>query len=213
MKRRQRLIGPNAATLKALEILTQCYILVQGSTVSLIGDFKNVKVLRRIVIDTMLNVHPIYHIKELMLKRELMKDEKLKEENWERFLPNFKQVREKRKKIKKDGKIKQKKPYDPFPPAQLPRKEDLLMDTGEYFLGEAEKKQRTIELRKEKSAKKMEEKQAEKEKEYVAPALQKEIEAEERNARKARMREQEETIDEIKNKFLKQPNKKFKFGE
>lgn len=63
IKRRQRLIGPNGDTLKALELLTECYILVQGSTVCIVGSFKNVKVLKRVIVDTMQNIHPIYHIK------------------------------------------------------------------------------------------------------------------------------------------------------
>jgi len=52
--------------LKALELLTQTYILVHGNTVSVMGPFKGLKEVRRVVEDTMQNVHPIYMIKELM---------------------------------------------------------------------------------------------------------------------------------------------------
>ena len=43
IKRRQRLIGPNGSTLKSIELLTQCYVLVQGNTVSCLGPYQGLK--------------------------------------------------------------------------------------------------------------------------------------------------------------------------
>jgi ribosomal RNA assembly protein len=43
VKRRQRLVGPDGHTLRAIEILTSCYVLVQGNTVSAMGPYKGLK--------------------------------------------------------------------------------------------------------------------------------------------------------------------------
>ena len=50
-----------------------------------------------------------------MIKRELAKDDKLKNESWDRFLPTFKKKNVKSKKPKVLGK---KKEHTPFPPPQ-----------------------------------------------------------------------------------------------
>ena len=85
-----------------------------------------------------------------MIKRELAKDPKLANENWERFLPKFRRRKETKRKemyepptasgsntialdgtvlqteeavvLKKDKPRKEKKPYTPFPPPQMPSK-------------------------------------------------------------------------------------------
>lgn len=65
-------------------------------------------------------------------KRELAQNKDIENKDWSRFLPKF------NKNVKKHGKKPKKtpkKPYTPFPPPQTPRKVDLQLLSGEYFLG------------------------------------------------------------------------------
>jgi len=57
------LCGRGGGWRQAIELLTECYVLVQGNTVACMGGFKGLKQVRRIVLDCMKNIHPIYHIK------------------------------------------------------------------------------------------------------------------------------------------------------
>ncbi|CDR88458.1 probable KRR1-required for 40S ribosome biogenesis [Sporisorium scitamineum] len=189
VKRRQRIIGPNGSTLKAIELLTNCYVLVQGNTVSAMGQFKNLKEVRRIVIDCLKNIHPIYHIKELMIKRELAKDPKLAEENWDRFLPKFKKQNQKKKPsttttttadastlTDNSSTAASKKPkpkpktYTPFPPPQQPSKIDLQLESGEYFLKPRQKKQAEEAKKLAKQAEHREKREQERAKAFVPPS-------------------------------------------
>ncbi|TFK74367.1 ribosomal RNA assembly protein mis3 [Pluteus cervinus] len=190
VKRRQRIIGPDGSTLKAIELLTQCYVLVQGSTVSVMGPYKSLKEVRRIVLDCMKNIHPIYRIKELMIRRELAKDPKLANESWDRFLPQFRKnhLKTSEKTARKNEKLQTKnearqaagldpvdsstgkrKTYTPFPPAQMPRKVDLQLESGEYFLKPHEKAGRENAQRAKKQLETTTQRQAERQEAFVAP--------------------------------------------
>ncbi|KAK1260692.1 hypothetical protein QJS04_geneDACA002242 [Acorus gramineus] len=170
VKRRQHLIGPNSSTLKAIEILTGCYVLVQachhGNTVAAMGSFKGLKQVRKIVEDCIQNFqHPIYHIKTLLMKRELTKNPALATENWDRFLPKFKKKNVQTKKVKS----KEKKPYTPFPPPQPPSKIDLQLESGEYFLSDQMKSAKKWQQKQEKQAEKAAENKRKREAAFVPP--------------------------------------------
>ena len=189
VKRRQRLIGPDGATLKALELLTQCYILVQGNTVSVMGSHKGIKHVRMVVLECMNNIHPVYNIKRLMIMRELEKDPKLQNESWERFLPTFKKKNVQRRKphqlVEESKKAsdaaaavggksalkKKKKSYTPFPPAQQPSKIDLQLESGEYFLSERQRKAKKLAEKQQASLEKSNEKRRAREREFIHPSL------------------------------------------
>jgi ribosomal RNA assembly protein len=193
VKRRQRILGPSGSTLKALELLTSTYILVQGNTVSVMGPFKGLKEVRRIIEDCMANIHPIYHIKELMIKRELAKDPQLVHENWDRFLPHFKKrtLSKRRKPFKVTD--KSKKVYTPFPPPQEKSKVDLQIESGEFFLNKQAKERARKEERQEKQKEKKEKKLKERDEAFVPPK-----ESEEVKKRKKRKRDEESGADEGK---------------
>lgn len=161
VKRRQRLIGPNGCNLKSIELLTNCYVVVQGQTVSALGPYKGLQQVRKVVEDTMKNIHPVYSLKALMLKRELAKNPKLKNENWERYLPKYNSKTISKRKEPKKKKVK--KPYTPFPPPQQESKIDKEMASGEYFLKEEQKRakrRKEHQARHEEAAKRREERRA-----------------------------------------------------
>ncbi|KII95997.1 hypothetical protein PLICRDRAFT_98962 [Plicaturopsis crispa FD-325 SS-3] len=236
VKRRQRIIGPEGSTLKAIELLTQCYVLVQGNTVSVMGPYKSLKEVRRIVLDCMKNIHPIYRIKELMIRRELAKDPQLATESWDRFLPQFRKrhLKTSEKTAKKNEKVEAKtgaraaagldaegstrpakpakKVYTPFPPAQLPRKVDLQLESGEYFLKPHEKEARETERRQQKQVEVAEKRRAERAEAFVAPVEEAEPTVAEKRKRKRTEPTQEVDTGEAPTEKKKKKKKSKKDG-
>uniref|UniRef100_A0A452GJK8 KRR1 small subunit processome component n=1 Tax=Gopherus agassizii TaxID=38772 RepID=A0A452GJK8_9SAUR len=139
IKRRQRLIGPKGSTLKV----------------------------RKVVLDTMKNIHPIYNIKTLMIKRELSKDPELRTQSWERFLPQFKHKNLNKRKEPKKKSVK--KEYTPFPPPQPENQIDKELASGEYFLKESQKKRKRMEELKAKQAESFRRRQEERNKAFIPP--------------------------------------------
>lgn len=167
VKRRQRLIGPKGSTLKALELLTSCYVMVQGNTVSALGPHGGLKEVRKVVLDTMKNIHPIYNIKTLMIKRELSKDPELRTQSWERFLPTFRHKNLAKRKEPQKKSVKRE--YTPFPPQQPQSKVDMELATGEFFLRESVKKRKKMEEIKVKQAEALTKKQEQRNKAFIPP--------------------------------------------
>ncbi|MBZ3874915.1 KRR1 small subunit processome component-like protein [Sciurus carolinensis] len=141
VKRRQWLIGPKGSTLKALELLTNCYIMVQGNTVSAIGPFSGLK--------------------------ELAKDSELRSQSWERFLPHFKHKNVNKRKEPKKKTVK--KAYTPFPPPQPEGQIDRELASGEYFLKANQKKRQKMEAIKAKQAEALSKRQEERNKAFIPP--------------------------------------------
>lgn len=216
VKRRQRILGPNGSTLKALELLTETYLLVQGNTVAAMGPFKGLKTVRRIIEDTMANIHPIYAIKELMIKKELAKDPTLANESWDRFLPNFKKRSLSKRRIPHKVTDKSKKTYTPFPPPQEKSKVDLQIESGEYFLGKQAKERKAREERDDKMKEKMEAKRLARLEEYVAPVEKADAGGDagetkkEKKEKKEKKRKRDEGEEKDKDKEDKEKKKKKK---
>ncbi|XP_018428175.1 PREDICTED: KRR1 small subunit processome component homolog [Nanorana parkeri] len=149
IKRRQRLLGPKGSTLKALELLTNCYIMVQGNTVSALGPFSGLKEVA------------------LMIKRELSKDPELRTKCWDRFLPQFKHKNVSKRREPRKKKIK--KEYTPFPPPQPDSQLDKELESGEYFLRKSQKRKKKLDEVKTKQAEAVSKRQEERNKAFIPP--------------------------------------------
>ena len=96
----------------------------------------------------------------------------MQKESWDRFLPNF---RKKASATRKPHKIRDtsRSSYTPFPPSQQPRKIDRELDSGEYFLNEAQRKARKLEEKKNRAFENSQKKKRAREADFIAPSEKK----------------------------------------
>ncbi|XP_042326503.1 KRR1 small subunit processome component homolog [Sceloporus undulatus] len=199
IKRRQRLLGPNGSTLKALELLTNCYILVQGNTVSALGPFNGLKEVRKVVLDTMKNIHPIYNIKTLMIKG-ICQRSGIKSTTGN-FFAKFNTIFEQKKEPRKKN---VKKIYSLPPPNQRVRSIDKELASGEYFLKGKSKEAKRVEEIKAKQAEAVSRRQEERNKAFIPPKEKPAVNTEE----KVTPSETKIDIEAIKEKVKKAKKKK-----
>lgn len=102
-----------------------------------------------------------------MIQRELAKDPKLKNESWERFLPNFASKNISKRKQPKNKKVK--KPYTPFPPPQPDSKVDKMLASGEYFLKDEQRNKKKHEVKEKKQQEANKARQERRNKAFEAP--------------------------------------------
>lgn len=122
MENRKRRLG-NPKTLKAIELLTKCHVLISGKFVCIIGNYKGLNEAKSIVVNCFENIHPVFEIKKLMVKKNLEKDKI--NDDWKRYLPNIQKTHSKKHfKSRETGGM---------PEDIKDRKEDIMMATGEYY--------------------------------------------------------------------------------
>ncbi|XP_026962865.1 KRR1 small subunit processome component homolog isoform X4 [Sagmatias obliquidens] len=144
------------------------YIIIRArDLIKLLARSVSFEQVRKVVLDTMKNIHPIYNIKTLMIKRELAKDSELRSQSWERFLPQFKHKNVNKRKEPKKKTVK--KEYTPFPPPQPESQIDKELATGEYFLKASQKRRQKMEAIKAKQAEALSRRQEERNKAFIPP--------------------------------------------
>jgi ribosomal RNA assembly protein len=142
-----------------------------------------------------------------MIKRELAKDPKLADQSWDRFLPKL--PKKSLSKRRKPHVIHDKKNKPLFPPPQQPRKIDLQMESGEYFLKGWEKKAKEKEGKEMARQEKKREREEERKKDFIPPKEEipkkkkRKAEEEGANANKGKKRKSQDSQEQVSKKKKK----------